>query len=96
MAGDLRRHCSFHNALLPRVTGLALSLGQVVGGGLITEVIYVYPDIGWLIFNPIRGVDFPVIQGSVLMFILAVTTVNLAIDLLYPLLDPRIRQTGRT
>ena len=50
---------------------------------------------GWLIFNSIRGLDFPVIQGSVLILILAVATVNLAIDLLYPLLDPRIRQTGK-
>jgi len=86
---------AFRNALLPQVTGLALSLGQVVGGALITEVIFAYPGVGWLIFNSIRGLDFPVIQGSVLVLILAVATVNLAIDLLYPLLDPRIRQTGK-
>jgi len=86
---------AFRNALLPQVTGLALSLGQVVGGALITEVIFAYPGLGWLIFNSIRGLDFPVIQGSVLLLIVAVATVNLAIDLLYPLLDPRIRQTGK-
>jgi len=67
----------------------------MAGGALITEVIFACAGLGWLIFNSIRGLDFPVIQGSVLVLILAVATVNLAIDLLYPLLDPRIRQTGR-
>jgi peptide/nickel transport system permease protein len=88
-------HYAFRNALLPQMTGLALSLGQVVGGALITEVIFAYPGVGWLIFNSIRGLDFPVIQGSVLMVTVAVATANLAIDLLYPVLDPRIRQAGR-
>lgn len=85
---------AFRNALLPQTTGLALSLGQVVGGALITEVIFAYPGVGWLIYNAIRGMDFPVIQGSVLLLIIAVATVNLILDLAYPLIDPRIRQTG--
>ncbi len=86
---------AFRNALLPQATGLALSLGNVVGGALITEVIFAYPGVGWLIYNSIRSLDFPVIQGSVLLIIVSVATANFIIDLIYPLIDPRIRQAER-
>jgi peptide/nickel transport system permease protein len=86
---------AFRNALLPQATGLALSLGAVVGGALITEVIFAYQGIGWLIYQSIRTLDYPVIQGSVLLVIVSVATANLVIDLIYPLIDPRIRQAGR-
>ncbi len=82
---------AFRNALLPQVTGLALSLGQIIGGALITETIFAYPGLGYLIFNAIKALDFPVIQGSILLVIVSVATANLAIDLAYPLIDPRIR-----
>jgi peptide/nickel transport system permease protein len=82
----------FRNALLPQATGLALSLGYLVGGALVTEVIFGYPGVGWLIFNSIKGLDYPVIQGSVLLIIISVAIVNFLLDLIYPLLDPRIRQ----
>lgn len=85
---------AFRNALLPQATGLALSLGHIVGGALITEVIFAYPGLGWVIYNAIKSLDFPVIQGSVLLLIVAVATTNLLIDLAYPLIDPRIRQTA--
>lgn len=83
---------AFRNALLPQATGLALSLGYLVGGALVTEVIFGYPGIGWLIFNSIKGQDYPVIQGSVLLIILSVALTNFVLDMVYPLLDPRIRQ----
>ncbi len=82
---------AFRNALLPQATGLALSLGHIAGGALITEVIFAYPGVGWIIYNAIKGLDFPVIQGSILLIIFAVATANLIIDLAYPLIDPRIR-----
>lgn len=82
---------AFRNALLPQVTGLTLSLSHVVGGALITEVIFAYPGVGWLIYNAIKGLDFPVIQGGVLLIILSVALANFAIDMAYPLIDPRIR-----
>jgi len=85
---------AFRNALLPQATGLALSLGHIVGGALITEVIFAYPGLGWVIYSAIKSLDFPVIQGSVLLLIMAVTTTNFMIDLAYPLIDPRIRQAG--
>ena len=83
---------AFRNALLPQATGLAISLGHIVGGALITEVIFAYPGIGWLIFNSIKTLDFPVIQGSVLLIIVGVAVANFLIDIAYPLIDPRIRQ----
>jgi peptide/nickel transport system permease protein len=82
---------AFRNALLPQATGLALSLGHIVGGALITEVIFAYPGIGWLIYNAITGLDFPVIQGGVLLIIFSVASANFVIDIVYPLIDPRIR-----
>lgn len=82
---------AFRNALLPQATGLAIAFGHVVGGALVTEVIFAYPGIGWLIFNSIKGLDYPVIQGGVLLIIVSVAIANFAIDCLYPLIDPRIR-----
>lgn len=88
---------AFRNALLPQATGLAISMGHIVGGALITEVIFAYPGIGWLIFNSINGLDYPVIQGGVLLIIIAVAVANFAVDSLYPLIDPRIRyQSARS
>ncbi|MCS7221215.1 MAG: ABC transporter permease [Anaerolineae bacterium] len=86
---------AFRNALLPQATGLALSLGHITSGALITEVIFAYPGVGWLIYNAIKSLDFPVIQGSVLLIVFSVATANFIIDLVYPLIDPRIR-TGKS
>jgi peptide/nickel transport system permease protein len=82
---------AFRNALLPQATGLAISMGHIVGGALITEVIFAYPGLGWLIFNAIKSLDFPVIQGGVLIIIFSVALANFIIDITYPLIDPRIR-----
>jgi peptide/nickel transport system permease protein len=88
---------AFRNALLPQVTGLALSLGNIVAGALITETIFGYPGIGYLVFTAIKGLDFPVIQGCILLVIVSVATANLLLDLAYPLIDPRIRYaSGRS
>jgi peptide/nickel transport system permease protein len=88
---------AFRNALLPQLTGLALSLGQIVGGALVMETIFGYPGVGYLIFSSIKTLDYPVIQGSILLIVISVATANLIIDLAYPLIDPRIRvgSTGR-
>lgn len=82
---------AFRNALLPQATGLAISLGHIVGGALITEVIFAFPGIGWLIYTSITSLDFPVIQGAVLLIILSVAVANFIIDIMYPIVDPRIR-----
>jgi peptide/nickel transport system permease protein len=79
------------NALLPQVTQLALALGAVLGGTVLVEAMFSYPGIGTLLFAAIAGKDYFVIQGIVLMLILALAGALFVIDLIYPLLDPRIR-----
>jgi peptide/nickel transport system permease protein len=65
-----------------------------VGGALITEVIFAYPGIGYRIYNAIKSLDYPLIQGGVLFIIISVALANFLIDALYPLIDPRIRFEG--
>jgi peptide/nickel transport system permease protein len=79
------------NALLPQMTQLALALGGVLGGTVLVEAMFSYPGIGTLLFAAIAGKDYFVIQGIVLMLILALAVSLFVIDLIYPLLDPRIR-----
>lgn len=78
------------NALLPQLTSLALSLGGLISGQVLVESIFSYPGMGMLIFRAIREQDFNVIQATSYMFILITATSVLLIDLLYPLIDPRI------
>ena len=85
---------AFRNALLPQTTGLALSFGHIIGGALITEAIFAYPGLGYVIYNSITRLDFPVIQGAILILIFSVAAANLVIDMLYPFIDPRIRFGG--
>ena len=80
------------NALLPQVTSLALSLGYVLSGSVLVEVVFGYPGIGLLLYNAIRGVDYPVIQGVAFTIILALAGATLVLDVTLPWLDPRIRR----
>ncbi len=82
---------AMRNALLPQVTGLALSLGYIVSGALLTEAIFAYPGIGNLFITALGLNDYNLIQGMTLLIIFTVLTANLLIDLMYPLVDPRIR-----
>jgi peptide/nickel transport system permease protein len=86
----------FRNAMLPQITGLALSIGAIAGGALITEVVYSYPGIGTVLFSAIRQSDYPVIQGVTLIILVMVLVANFLVDIAYGLIDPRIRasQTG--
>jgi peptide/nickel transport system permease protein len=78
------------NAILPQVTALALSLGSVAGGALIVEYIFTYPGMGYLLYQGIVNTDYTLIQGIVFIIIVGVALAVLIIDLLYPLIDPRI------
>jgi len=84
------RHYAMKNTLLPLFTDLALSLSTIVSGSIIVEIIFSYPGIGTVLFTAIQSLDYPVIQGTTLIIILGVTTAALIVDLIYPLLDPRI------
>ncbi len=81
------------NALLPQVTGLALSLGQIFSGALITEIVFSYPGLGGLLYRAIINGDYNLIMGITLFSIVGITTAILVVDLTYPLLDPRVRYT---
>lgn len=78
------------NAILPQVTALAINLGTVVSGSVVVEVIFGYPGIGSLLFKAINGLDYFAIYGILFMVVLAIALMTLLLDLVYPLLDPRI------
>ena len=79
------------NAILPSVTGFALALGAVVGGSMLTEVIFNYPGVGYTLFQAVQNQDFPLMQGLFLIISLAVIVANLLADIVYIFLDPRTR-----
>ena len=79
------------NALLPQVTGLAISFGLILGSGVLIESIFNYPGIGSLIFAAINSKDYFVINGTVAIMIFTASTALLIVDIIYPLIDPRIR-----
>lgn len=79
------------NALLPQVTGLALAMGNIVSGFILVEVVFSYPGIGGLLVQSIIQNDFFVLQGVILVIIVAIAVATFIVDLLYPVLDPRIR-----
>jgi peptide/nickel transport system permease protein len=81
----------FRNAMLPQVTALALSLGTVFNGALLTEILFSYPGMGLIMRTAASSGDYNVLYGAIAMSIIAVATAGLVIDLIYPLLDPRIR-----
>jgi peptide/nickel transport system permease protein len=83
------RH-ALRNALIPFVTVLGLRLGDLFGGSLIIESIFLVPGVGSLMVNAIFTRDFPVIQAGTLVIALIVVVANLGVDVLYGFLDPRI------
>ena len=81
---------AMRNAILPQITGLALSLGTIISGAILVEVVFSYPGVGSVLLKAVRGFDWFVIQGIVFLVIVSVAFTMLVIDLIYPLLDPRI------
>jgi peptide/nickel transport system permease protein len=86
----LLRH-ALRNALIPIVTVLGLQTGFLLGGVVITEQIFGLPGLGWTLLNGVHQRDYPVVQGTVMVFSVTFVLVNLLVDLLYTYLDPRIR-----
>lgn len=79
------------NAAIPVVTTIGLQFGSLLGGAVLTETVFAWPGIGRLTVQSIIARDLPMIQGSILFVALAFTTVNLVVDMIYGLIDPRIR-----
>ena len=84
------RH-GLRNALTPVVTLLGLQLGGLLTGSIITEVIFSWPGLGRLMITAISARDYPLVEGCVLTFALTYVVVNMATDMAYSLIDPRIR-----
>jgi peptide/nickel transport system permease protein len=79
------------NALLPAVTSFGMSLGFVVGGALLTEVVFAYPGVGYQLLSAVTSLDYPLMQGIFLTITAAVLVVNFLVDIVYVRLDPRVR-----
>jgi peptide/nickel transport system permease protein len=82
------------NAVLPQVSGFALSLGFIVSGTLVMEMVFSYPGIGYVLYQAVSAKDYPLMQGVFLVITLSVLVANILADLVYAVLDPRTRQEG--
>ena len=81
----------FRNAMLPQITGLALSIGTMVGGALVAEIIFSYPGLGTTLLNGVMGQDYPLISAATLIITAMVLIANFLIEILYGFIDPRIK-----
>jgi len=81
----------FRNAMLPQLTGLALSLGMMIGGALVTEMIFSYPGLGMAVLTAITGNDYPLIQGCTMLITVSVLAANFLVDIIIGFADPRVR-----
>ena len=81
----------FRNAMLPQITGLALSIGTMVGGALVAEIIFSYPGLGTTLLNAIMGGDYPLISAITLIITVMVLIANFLIEIVYGFIDPRIK-----
>lgn len=81
----------FRNAMLPQITGLALSIGTMVGGALVAEIIFSYPGLGSTILTAVLGGDYPLISATTLIITLMLLSATFVIEILYGFIDPRIK-----
>ncbi|MBQ9010642.1 MAG: ABC transporter permease [Clostridia bacterium] len=81
----------FRNAMLPQVTGLAMSIGSMVGGALVAETIFSYPGLGMTMYNAITQSDYPVISATTLIITIMVLLASFALDIIYAFIDPRVK-----
>jgi peptide/nickel transport system permease protein len=84
------RH-ALRNALIPVVTVIGLTAALMIGGAVVTETVFGLPGVGNLVVSAVQRRDYPVIQGALLAIAVIYVLINLAIDLLYTLIDPRVR-----
>ena len=80
----------FRNALIPIITVVGLQFGTLLGGAMLTEIVFSIPGVGRLMIDAIKQRDFPIVQGSVLFVAACFSLVNLAVDLLYAVVDPKV------
>ena len=90
-AGPILFLHALKNAAVPIVTVIGLGVAGLIGGAVVTESVFAIPGVGRLVVDAILRRDYPIIQGVVLMFSFVYVLVNLGVDLLYTVFDPRIR-----
>ena len=81
----------FRNAMLPQITGLALSIGTMISGAMVAEIVFSYPGLGTTLLQGIRENDYPLISASTFIITLMVLTTVFILDIIYGLIDPRIK-----
>ena len=81
----------FRNAMLPQITGLAMSLGTMMGGALVAEIIFSYPGLGSTMLQAVRGQDYPLLSACTLMITIMVLLANLFVELIYGVVDPGVK-----
>ena len=81
----------FRNAMLPQITGLAMSLGTMMGGALVAEKIFSYPGLGNTMYKAIVASDYPLISACTLIITIMVLLANFLLDIVYGLIDPRVK-----
>jgi peptide/nickel transport system permease protein len=81
----------FRNAMLPQITGLASSIGTMVGGALVAEIVFSYPGLGYTLLNGVMGQDYPLISAATLIITVMLLSANFIIEILYGFIDPRIK-----
>lgn len=89
---DIMTRYALRNALLPQAMGLALTLGAMMSGQLLIEMLFVYPGIGELMMRAIQVFDFNTMMGIIILSIVSVMSASLVVELLLPVIDPRIRK----
>ena len=81
----------FRNAMLPQITGLALSIGTMVGGALVAEIVFSYPGLGSTMYSAVTSADYPLISACTLIITIMVLMVTLLLDIVYGFIDPRVK-----
>lgn len=94
-ASRIRSRYAARNAILPSVTGFAMSLGFVIGGGLVTEMVFAYPGIGYMLYQAVNAKDYPLMQAIFLAIASAVLVANFIADIAVMALDPRVRDGAK-
>ena len=90
----LSRH-ALRNALLPVVTVMGIQFGRLLGGAVVTEAVFAYPGLGFLVVSSIQNRDYPVVQGALLLVVVIFLLTSMIVDISYAYLDPRVTLQGR-
>ena len=88
------RH-AFRNGMLPTITVIGLEIGQMLGGAVLTETVFAWPGVGRMMIQAINGRDTPTVMGCIVLLTVCFSFVNLIVDLLYGVVDPRVRTMYR-